>query len=743
MPESMRMLARGFATTARCCNQVFINRLAVNAIPGPDGFNRATLQPVAISLAMETDFSKASAGDDLSHSINYAVVSRAVGSHFKQNERRDFGSLTRVGAAAAAIALDPAQGGHADLVCVTVESRRNEILADRLWARVVRPVGGVHDVIGVEGVRMRTLIGVFPFERERKQLVTVDVELSVEPEVAVDTHAVVEAVVEYVERLEFQTVEALVEAVVQVVRERQPQVASARAKVLKLNAIAMADSVGVGVERSGAVEAVKTAVASTPVDYCPGEDVECYIAVGSNVGDSVGSITASVEMLRARGVVVEATSLLYVLLPMYYQDQPDFVNGVFKATTQLSPEALLRVLQSVETDLLRTKTIEKGPRLIDLDIVLYGQHRVDAPHLQIPHIGMLERTFVMEPLCELVDAQAVHPGTAEPLHSHLRQLVQQGVDTSKQALQALERLVPGPHGRSLRLGARTWVMGVVNTTPDLFSDGGSLGSVEDAVKRCEEMVRDGADILDIGGASTRPGSVAPSVEEETARVVPVIAAVRCHSDPAVREALILVDTYRLEVARAAVAAGADIVNDVTGGTGDAAMAPMVAETGAVYVACHSRGDTAGGAANSDYSAGSVVRDGEEAVGGAVVVQVARELSAVCGRVMAAGVHKWKVVVDPNFGFAKTTEQNYELLGGLGALRQYRGREGSLAGFPLLVGMSRKRFVGEAVGEPTPSRRDFGLAGAAVCAVQGGADVVRVHEVRGTVQAVVVADRVWR
>jgi dihydropteroate synthase len=263
------------------------------------------------------------------------------------------------------------------------------------------------------------------------------------------------------------------------------------------------------------------------------------------------------------------------------------------------------------------------------------------------------------------------------------------------------------------------VLGIVNVTPDSFSDGGNFFSAGAAVTQGQELVADGADVLDIGGESTRPGADPVSVEEEIRRVVPVVWALR----GAFPQVPISVDTVKAEVARAVLDAGASIINDVSGFRLDPAMAGVCARAKAGVVLMHSRGTVSEMASfvHATY------RD--------VTTEVTRELRERVEAALAAGVDAEAIVVDPGIGFAKRTEHSLQLLADLPRI--------AALGYPVLVGVSRKRFIGEITGVTTASERDAGSIGANVAALARGAALFRVHDVRGSRQALDVAWAVVR
>lgn len=270
--------------------------------------------------------------------------------------------------------------------------------------------------------------------------------------------------------------------------------------------------------------------------------------------------------------------------------------------------------------------------------------------------------------------------------------------------------------RTLALGGRTLIMGVLNVTPDSFSDGGQFFSHEKALARAEEMVAEGAGIVDVGGESTRPGGEAVSDEEESRRVIPLIEILaRKISVP------VSVDTTKATVARAALAAGAEIVNDISGLRFDPRLADEAAHARAGLVLMHSRG------AREELHTQPPVAD--------ILSEVTRGLTESVALAESRGVRRESIVLDPGLGFGKTQEQNVELLAKLDALAR------EFAEFPLLVGASRKRFIGALTGIAPAEERIHGTMATVTAAVLRGAHVVRVHDVRAAVETVRVADAI--
>ena len=274
-------------------------------------------------------------------------------------------------------------------------------------------------------------------------------------------------------------------------------------------------------------------------------------------------------------------------------------------------------------------------------------------------------------------------------------------------------------------GRRTYLMGVVNVTPDSFSRDGILTApdfVEAAVELALGMVADGADILDIGGESTRPGADPVAAAEELRRVVPVIAALAART-----EVPVSIDTSKAEVAAAALDAGAAMVNDVWGLGRDPALAPLLARRGAPVVLVHNRG----GQANVD------TRLGGRYLGTAyddLLEDVAGELAALASAAEAAGIAADQIILDPGIGFGKTVAQSLELVDRLDRFRAL--------GHPILIGPSRKSFIGYTLDLP-PEERLEGTAAAVAIGIARGADMVRVHDVRAMARVARMTDAILR
>ncbi len=294
--------------------------------------------------------------------------------------------------------------------------------------------------------------------------------------------------------------------------------------------------------------------------------------------------------------------------------------------------------------------------------------------------------------------------------------------------------------RSLELGKRTLIMGVVNVTPDSFSDGGLYLDREKAVAHAEKLVKEGADIIDVGGESTRPGAAVASAEggqestgsgtitskaqsvsaeEELKRVIPVIADLK----KKIPTAIFSIDTYKASVARSAVAAGAEIVNDVSGFRWDRQMAGTLAGLKCGAVLMHMRGRP------EEWR--TLLPPGD------VVLLVKRELKEWAEKAVLAGVRRERLVLDPGFGFGKRLEENYPLFS---RFDEFQG-----IGFPLLAGVSRKSFIGRMLaenGKDAPlEARLYGTLAAEVALILKGAHIIRTHDVKAAVEAARIADKI--
>lgn len=438
-----------------------------------------------------------------------------------------------------------------------------------------------------------------------------------------------------------------------------------------------------------------------------------YIALGSNLGDRAANLRAAVNAL-APAARVQRVSSIYETPPWGFADQPAFLNQVLRAQTDLEAGALLAALKKLEERLGRTASFRYGPRVIDLDILFFDDEVLELPGLSVPHPRIAERAFVLVPLAEIA------PHLLHPLLGRTPRQLLEAVDPG-----GIQRVQPAP---VLPWGARTYVMGILNLTSDSFSGDGLLNERDVAAMALEQAVRfveAGVDILDIGGESTRPGAQPVEAPEEMARVLPVLREL-ARADLGV---LLSVDTYKAGVAEAALQAGAHWINDVWGLRADPEMAAVAARHQAPVILMHNR--------SKPGTAALEARLGGRYVGMAyddLLPDVCRELMESVALARAAGVADENIILDPGIGFGKTVEQNLALIRRLDEVKAL--------GYPLLLGPSRKSFIGYTLNLP-PEQRMEGTLAACVLGIQRGADILRVHDVAAAVRAARLTDAVLR
>jgi len=501
-----------------------------------------------------------------------------------------------------------------------------------------------------------------------------------------------------------------------------------------------------------------------------------YLAVGSNLGDKYQNIAKALKLLQTSNptsIKLIRTSYLRSTSPMYVTDQPSFLNGAVEVETSLSPLELLSSIKCVESDLGRdlNSTAQRfGPRPVDLDILLFDGYEItnddgtaaetlddnevmpnslvmNTERLEIPHPRMLEREFVLSPMKDLEEGKKsdndkiIHPISNKTMSELLDSLLKRQHNSSTTNVEdEAMRVLPLPRGRML-LFNETIIMGILNVTPDSFSDGGKLSnSSELAASQALQLVKDGAGIIDVGGESTRPGAEEVAIKEELERVIPVIRQIREEGS----DIPISIDTRHAVVARAAIEAGADIVNDVSGGTHDPEMLSCVASMGVPMIIMHMRGNPKTMQSLTNYtkvdsSSGSTTDDES-----GVVSVVARELMQRSAAAEAAGIPRWLQVVDPGIGFAKDLDGNLSLMKGVDTLRS------SCANLPFLYGPSRKGFIGKITGETDPEQRDYGTIAACLASIKQSrsdsgknedCNILRVHNAKAVKQAVQVYEAI--
>lgn len=389
---------------------------------------------------------------------------------------------------------------------------------------------------------------------------------------------------------------------------------------------------------------------------------------------------------------------------------------------------------------------------------------------------MLERTFVLKPLCELIPPDMIHPVSTEPIHNHLRELLKSSSNEEHQETSDLLQIIPfprDPHGTELSfdqtnfIATPTMIMGVLNITPDSFSDGGNNFyqlNDEEVCNRALQLLEDGATILDLGAVSTRPGSQEPEEPEELSRLLPAIRAIRKSSDSKLSQAIISIDTYRSNVAEQCLLAGADIINDISMGTlSDGAIFDVVSKYRCPYIINHTRGTPQTMTKLTTYNA----NENEDIVEYCIDPKIGQfkselpassqnllngicqELSVQMLKAFEAGVRKWQLIVDPGLGFAKNLPQNLVIIKNASFFKNYStenhqtGNYLSFNGVATLLGPSRKKFLGTICKEEIPSERVISTGAAVTACIEQHTDIVRVHDIEHMKKVCLTADAIYK
>lgn len=444
-----------------------------------------------------------------------------------------------------------------------------------------------------------------------------------------------------------------------------------------------------------------------------------FLALGTNLGQRKKNLQQAINALGDT-VAIDLVSPIYLTSPWGIADQPDYFNACVAVTTKLSPLELLRNVKELEKKLGREPGVRWGPRLIDIDLIYFDQVVLKTEELTVPHPRRSERAFVLAPLNDIA------ADFVDPLEKRSVKELVAGVDLgSVKRLDGNEERLARPS--YLAWGVKTFVMGIINVTPDSFSGDGLAhgdGWIEAAVDQAKRFVGEGADILDIGGESTRPGSQPITEAEEIDRVLPVIEAIRAAVDVPLS-----IDTYRAEVAAKALDMGANWINDVWALRMDPEMVDVARDYECPIVLMHNRSKPKNVAQENrlgGYYVGVEYTD--------LLTDVSRELQESINLALMRGVHEDQIIIDPGLGFGKTVSQNLQLLNELNELIKM--------GYPILVGPSRKSFIGHTLNLPAEDRLE-GTAATVAIAIDRGADVIRVHDVGAMVRVTQMTDRVVR
>lgn len=741
-----RPLSNTASDSTRSKDVVFLKDLLLKTFIGVDAWQRNEAQPVEVSMWMKTSIAKSGALDHLPDSINYATVCEEVTTLVESNK---FNSLEHIAEAISGRILT--SGCGAAWAMIKVSKPRALLRAQSATIQIIRQLdpytGKIStpadhtDVVSISGLNIVTIIGINAGERIHRQNITIDLILykpqnsPVGFDKAYNFRRVVDEVVEHVEASEYKTVEALVTSVADVLCAKLG-VEKATVTAKKPSALTFAKAAGVEITRSKAQMEAETGFSLEDQPRNADLKHEVYIAFGSNVGNPFFNISEAIKELEEAGIEVKDVSHYYISEPMFVQDQQRFINGVLRVFTSLDPIALLDVTQNIESEKLkRVKEVEKGPRSIDLDIILYDDRVFKHERLTIPHLGVIDRSFVLKPLLDVLPSDRLHPVTMKSFKEHLGLLPK---SSNVQKSSDLNEVVPvGSQGKFLefdletRRNRPTQLMGIMNITPDSFSDGGKF-SVENAVEEAKRMVKEGADIIDIGGQSTRPGADVISVEEELKRVIPVIDKIRACDE--LKDVVISVDTFYSQVAESAIAAGADVINDVSAGAHDSDMLTTVARLGVPIILNHSREDIKNTTYKLQESSNVALTEEEE-----FVAVLSREMSEIVKKARDSGLRSHQIIIDPGVGFSKNLKQNLWTLKNQHVIRTKAGLEN----YAWLVGTSRKKFIGTITEQEVAADRLLGTAATVTAAIQQGADIVRVHDVKDIKQTIQMSDAIYK
>ena len=428
-----------------------------------------------------------------------------------------------------------------------------------------------------------------------------------------------------------------------------------------------------------------------------------YIGAGTNLGNRAENLRLTAQLLPP-AVKILRTSSVYQTEPWGYKDQNPFYNLVWEAETTLPPASLLSYLKKIEKRIGRTPNFRYGPRVIDLDILLYDDESFQTDNLIIPHPQIPNRQFVLIPLCDLIP-ERIHPEFGKTWRQLSSELPSAEIAAVTEKID-FSSIV-------FRWGIRTYLMGILNLTPDSFSNDGIYGTADEmirqALQKSEALIAAGIDIIDIGSESSRPGFSTVSIQTEQERLLPALKAIRAHFPTLV----LSVDTRNALTAEAAIQIGADWINDIGGAVYDEKMAFVCAASHSPIV---------------------LMRNKPLPPAGNTINSVQSELHALIDHSRKAGIRDEQIIIDPGIGFGTTPEQNLEIIYHLQRIREM--------GFPVLIGPSRKSFIGHYLQKEIDSRLE-GTAAATAAGIMNGADIVRIHDAAALYDVVKMVDSIIR
>jgi dihydropteroate synthase/2-amino-4-hydroxy-6-hydroxymethyldihydropteridine diphosphokinase len=455
---------------------------------------------------------------------------------------------------------------------------------------------------------------------------------------------------------------------------------------------------------------------------------EYFLALGGNQGERLANIKAAIEGLQKHGEIT-CCSCIYETEPKYEVEQTKFLNLVCCLKTSLSPSDLHSATLQIEKEVGRTQTYRNGPRVIDIDLLYSSSGEFKSDRLTLPHPRIKERAFVLLPLGEIT--KNLFFDSNQLVSNEIEQIDQEEIAGVKvyanSPLASLQQFLDFAKA-SLSFKNKTLIMGIINVTPDSFSQDGimqdSKAVLDLALTQASQMLENGADLLDIGGESSRPGSTPISTQEEIDRTAPIIEAIsKAFSVP------VSVDTYKAAVAEAALKAGAQIVNDIWALRADPNMAKIIADYNASVVLMHNSSQINAVIKDSvigtSYAATNCGHD--------ILDTVRNSLRESITLALTGKIKINKIILDPGFGFGKSLDQNLQMLKDFAVFKEL--------GFPLLSGTSRKSFIGQLSGLAVNDRLEGSLA-SAIIAAMNGANIIRVHDVKETRRVLEILDAVY-
>ncbi|KAJ3112370.1 trifunctional dihydropteroate synthetase [Phlyctochytrium bullatum] len=648
-------------------DQIEISNLQVRNTIGVDSWERSKKQPINITLTLHTDIAASGDTDILSASVHYGLVTKAV------QKFAETASVRSIEALAVGIIK----------TCVL------DFKLDRVSVRVVKPKGLLHaTAAGIEMTRTKTDIEALvalqkdsPKQNFRKRVAEDD-------EVGSDVIFIEGLTLSTIigvnawERVEKQRV--IVDIKLHLKLKPQSLLGDVVPKVHNYRTIARLVTEKVEASNFKTVEALVTTIAKLLIIDCHAPKVSVKVRKPS-----------ALVFADSAGILIERDR-------SFFTQEINAKQQDSKERADLSP--------SIHTAYIAIGS-NLGDRLANL------QNAIEAL-AKFSNIKVLDTSFLYETAPMYVKDQPSFLNAVFKLLALLSHSEDYVPDT-------IVRVFPARDTTLWPLVSRTYIMGILNVTPDSFSDGGKFYSPERAVEHVEKMIKDGADIIDIGGQSTRPNAEEVPTEEEIQRVVPIIKEIRAKG----LQVPISVDTYRADVAKAAVAAGADIINDVSGGLLDARMIATAADLKVPICLMHMRGTPKTMTKLTQY-------DNDD-----VVASVRRDLMDRVNVAINEGVFRWNVFIDPGIGFAKTPAQSFELIRSLRSLTTIGANSINI---PVLVGPSRKSFLNAGLpSQKQPEERVWGTAAACTASVAGGATFLRVHDVAEMRDVINIADTLYR